>query len=292
MIRNSSLGSLRRSTLPSNHTIESFRVSWEETFCFFETWRHELGWNPRSPTFQAGSFNHCTSAPAHINTHTNMKWLGYCVGFRLLLVSVMDGKPQSVALSAGRGLCGNRVTQHTRWLCRYYDKGLFVKMLGYLAINIHGHSTSSTRIHWPKAGLILGRRRRRRANINPALGQCVVFAGTSSTRIPPGSLHIQCFVNWRRNTVSWFDLHRRDFNKCKCIIIMQQKWYDCELFKYISCRKCWTRVGQSDEYGGNPSWKKCIYRQDKRDLHTSVRNLIWHTAHTKRLRPNYTTTRL
>ena len=27
---------------------------------------------------------------------------------------------------------------------------------------------------------MLGRRRRRRANINPALGQCIVFAGESS----------------------------------------------------------------------------------------------------------------
>ena len=27
------------------------------------TWRPEWGLNPRSPTFQAGSFNHCTRAP-------------------------------------------------------------------------------------------------------------------------------------------------------------------------------------------------------------------------------------
>ena len=32
-------------------------------------------------------------------------------------------------------------------------------------------------IHWPNAGLMLGRRRGRWANINPALGQCIVFSG-------------------------------------------------------------------------------------------------------------------
>ena len=32
--------------------------------CFFETWRPEWGSNPRSPTFQARSFNHCTRTPA------------------------------------------------------------------------------------------------------------------------------------------------------------------------------------------------------------------------------------
>ena len=46
------------------HNIESLRVSWEETFCFFETWTPEWGSNARSPTFQAGSFNRCTRAPA------------------------------------------------------------------------------------------------------------------------------------------------------------------------------------------------------------------------------------
>ena len=38
----------------------------KETFCFFETWRSERGSNPRSTTFQAGSFNHCTRAPIHL----------------------------------------------------------------------------------------------------------------------------------------------------------------------------------------------------------------------------------
>ena len=38
-------------------------LSGEETFCFFETWRPDWGSNPQSPTFQAGSFNHCTRAP-------------------------------------------------------------------------------------------------------------------------------------------------------------------------------------------------------------------------------------
>ena len=40
------------------------RVSGEETFCFFETWRSERGSSPPSTTFQAGSFNHCTRVPA------------------------------------------------------------------------------------------------------------------------------------------------------------------------------------------------------------------------------------
>ena len=37
---------------------------WAEIFCFFETWIPERGLNPRSATFQAGSFNQCTRAPA------------------------------------------------------------------------------------------------------------------------------------------------------------------------------------------------------------------------------------
>ena len=52
------------SVTKTHHNIKSLRVRGEETFCFFEIWRPEWGSNPRSPTFQAGSFNRCTRAPA------------------------------------------------------------------------------------------------------------------------------------------------------------------------------------------------------------------------------------
>ena len=42
---------------------------WAETFCFFETWRPERGTNPWSPTFQSGSFNHCTRTPSVLVMH-------------------------------------------------------------------------------------------------------------------------------------------------------------------------------------------------------------------------------
>ena len=51
-----------RSEVP--HNIDSLRVSGKETFCFFEAWRPEWGSNPRFPTFQLGSLNHRTRAPA------------------------------------------------------------------------------------------------------------------------------------------------------------------------------------------------------------------------------------
>ena len=60
-IRNSSQGGLRPSTLPLGHGgSQQYWISTIERgkpFCFFETWRTEWGSNPRSPTFQASSFN-------------------------------------------------------------------------------------------------------------------------------------------------------------------------------------------------------------------------------------------
>ena len=56
------------------HNIESLRVSGEETFCFFETWRPEWGSKPRSLTFQAGSFNHRTRTPALIIVPCRVFW--------------------------------------------------------------------------------------------------------------------------------------------------------------------------------------------------------------------------
>ena len=67
MIVNSSSGGLRRCTLPLGHRgfpqycmVASDRG---KSILFLEIWRPEWGSNPRSPTFQAGSFNHCTSEP-------------------------------------------------------------------------------------------------------------------------------------------------------------------------------------------------------------------------------------
>ena len=57
-IRNSS-PARHLSVTEAPHYIESLRGSGEETFCFLEYCS-----NPRSPTFQTGSFDHCTRAPA------------------------------------------------------------------------------------------------------------------------------------------------------------------------------------------------------------------------------------
>ena len=82
-IRNWRPGGLGLNTIPlvtkAPYNIESLRVSGEETFCFFETSRPEWGSNPRSPTFQAGSFNHCTRALANIQVIKNWdsgRWWG------------------------------------------------------------------------------------------------------------------------------------------------------------------------------------------------------------------------
>ena len=77
-IRNSNPDGLRPSTLPlghgGSHNIESIRFNGEETFCFFEIWGPEWGSNPRSPIFQAGSFNHCTRAPAQVTVYLRL-WI-------------------------------------------------------------------------------------------------------------------------------------------------------------------------------------------------------------------------
>ena len=53
------------------HNTEFLRVSRKETFCFLKTWRPEWGSNPRSPNFQAGSFNHCIREYRSTRTHVN-----------------------------------------------------------------------------------------------------------------------------------------------------------------------------------------------------------------------------
>ena len=54
---------------------------------------------------------------------------------------------------------------------------------------------------FPHAGLMLGQRRRRWPNINTALAECIVFAGSSLINDPPiRSTHIFTgrSLNWRK----------------------------------------------------------------------------------------------
>ena len=65
----SSLGGLKPSTPPLFHRGSPrylvFTSEQGRNICFFETWLPERSSNPQSSTPQAGSFNHCTRAPAH-----------------------------------------------------------------------------------------------------------------------------------------------------------------------------------------------------------------------------------
>ena len=51
---------------------------------FFGTWILERGSNPRSPTFQAGSFNHCTRVPVPQGPGSHVS-VGAAATYRLLL---------------------------------------------------------------------------------------------------------------------------------------------------------------------------------------------------------------
>ena len=70
MIRNSSSGGLRPSTLPlgrgGSPQYWIFTSERRRNIFLFKTWRPEWGSSPRSPTFQAASFIHSTRAPAMI----------------------------------------------------------------------------------------------------------------------------------------------------------------------------------------------------------------------------------
>ena len=67
-----------RASYLSCKIINLFKWARKKHFVFFETWRPEWVSNPRSPTFQAGSFNHCIRAPAVTLRSLTLLW-GRCV---------------------------------------------------------------------------------------------------------------------------------------------------------------------------------------------------------------------
>ena len=81
----------------------------------------------------------------------------------------------------------------------------------YINLNKRGLNPANT-IHWPSAGLMLVRRRRRRANINAALGRYSVFAGKGTC--PSLRLSHGC------QKVSTCLVHQQIVN-CICIIRLQ-----------------------------------------------------------------------
>ena len=57
---------------------------------------------------------------------------------------------------------------------------------------IGADSTSANPRHWTNVGSMLGRRRRRRANIDSKLVQCLVFVGTGPEQTEPGMVMTTC----------------------------------------------------------------------------------------------------
>ena len=98
------------------HNIESLRVHEEETFCFFETRRPELGSTLRSPIFQADSFNHCTRAPASVIKESFRKFNLNAIDQELIHTQA----PQTLASNQLEELCSQPEYQfnHARRLKR------------------------------------------------------------------------------------------------------------------------------------------------------------------------------
>ena len=75
-------------------------------------------------------------------------------------------------------------------------------------------STPANTTHRPNVGAMLGRRRRRRANIGPALGRCVVFARRTSSRNKLLSQHFHLLV-----FVTLFYRGQHNFNLTKMTLV-------------------------------------------------------------------------
>ena len=98
-------------------------------------------------------------------------------------------------------------------------------------------------IHWANAGLLLVQRRRRWANINPALAQCIVFAGILSGLgyTSPVSLVFVILISYfiahgTRISEKNIDMDCSVYRRCRtilsCIFVETEKSY---------CRKLNTR---------------------------------------------------
>ena len=133
------------------YNIESLWVSGEEKHCLFKTSRPERGSNPWSATFPAGSFNHCTRAPA-----------------------LMPETLKNVGLT----LCQRR----RRWTSVKPTLIQHLVSAGAFSIRWIWEIITLMPETFKNVGLTLGQRRRRWTSVKPTLIQHLVSAGAFSIR--------------------------------------------------------------------------------------------------------------
>ena len=163
-----------------SHNIESIRVSGEEFFFSLEF---------EGPIFQAGSFNHCTRAPAlhqkgpllgdTTPSLSEFLWLKKSsvrtFPTSLSFANIVCGCWSKISKSYSEKACLRRAIMRGR--CRSWRRCVnSVVTSRHTAVANSGHRYKYlTQRHWPNTGLMLGQRRRRWPNLKPALGQCLVF---------------------------------------------------------------------------------------------------------------------
>ena len=186
------------SVTEASHNMQCLLVCGKETFCFFETLMPERGSSPRSPTFQAGSFNHCTRTPALVWYELTLVFVVmslFSAGWQLSLLCVFTSQ-----LSGYRRMSGahQSVSSHlyTILLHKAYIQYLLTcKVSRYCLLALHGSSVPHGRglvltqtyitvirsnrkwrpVFSRHDALTLGQRRRWSASSKPALAECMAF---------------------------------------------------------------------------------------------------------------------
>ena len=121
----------------------------KKLFCFFETWRPEGGGglSPRSPTFQAGRFNHCTRA----HSWDIPLWSNSCVtplggavsGYRCVAVIWMSSSYRGPPVTRWSFTRRRRQTKCFAMQRQKAAKAYFFKRAVYCILALHGLNVSA-----------------------------------------------------------------------------------------------------------------------------------------------------
>ena len=140
-------------------------------FCFFQT--AETGNRTPNSGVKGSGANHYPRAPAL--TWNRLEWLGVLRLNWTYLLNMVNMVNIICPLSLFAMIL------HNSWAClSWHSRPVNVNCLQYWSGRHRGHRLLLAPIkptHWPNVVLLLGRRRRRRANIKTILGQRLVFAG-------------------------------------------------------------------------------------------------------------------
>ena len=155
-------------------------------------------------------------------------WLIWCLFLLQMVLFESKIKRLNTALLLWKGKRQYLLTCKENIYCLLPLHGSIYNVIRYCLFALHCKAIPENKSYCPNSGSMLAHRRRRWTNIEPELGQCIVFAEVDQHWISIGAMSRVC---WNTNYI---------FDKLSKPSILSWLWFISNCIAYVTC---WTKDG-------------------------------------------------